>query len=490
LFKNSKFDLFCFGSIPSQFLLKKAIAHITFILIFLVIPVSGIFIHPIYAGDLAHVGIINFTDKTSSPDYQYLSESIPNAINSSMQKKFEYIRSNPESTQRTAEKYGSKKALPDQNLVRKITADTNSDIIIFGAYNFNRQENMLAITTGIYLKSSDKILFLPEITNPIDSTIFKAVDKTAAQIVEKIAKITSRQEEKTKMEAAGASKNLSKTKLKRPAETSESPKKQILKAYETERKRIFLTTDYFSNKFWRGSNFYGSNSGYLLTGVQIDVLDNITAKVSHELPLQSMDRENSVQLEPSYYNLFASGLRYFPGKFFGQYLIMGFEYKYFYNYSDEKLVALPSMSAYSRSFFLAYLQIFLPLHLYLLIITDLYPDDMNGERSRYGDLYINLTFDKKLTAIKIVDGLTLGIKMSAAFYKNDRHDLKSTKTDESRTGICDLTSGLYIVQKLGSDFLNLQALIAYILVPRKEWYDAEGNDKHQVLFRLGMHYRF
>ena len=148
----------------------------------------------IQAEELARVVILEFVNKTGSNAYGYLSSSIAGAVDESMKSRFEYIRIEPESAQKKANTILIGGTLNERNAAR-IAGDTGSDIVISGAISKDEGGAEIEITTTIYLATAKKVIELDKIHNKIDSTIFKATDKVAGAIVEKITDLARRQEE-------------------------------------------------------------------------------------------------------------------------------------------------------------------------------------------------------------------------------------------------------------------------------------------------------
>jgi hypothetical protein len=445
-----------------------------------------LFFHPVFAGELARVGIVNYTDKTGSKDYEYLSESIANGIDKSMQEKFEYIRTDSKLTQKVA-KNSKLTELLDLSGVRDVSLKTKSDIVIYGSYSYNKENKLLVIKTCIYLKTPDYIIFLPEVPNAVDSTIFEAVDRVAEQIVQKITLIAIEQEEKAKEVVERASIGVIKLSKKKPP--PESVKKKIYKEKEHVRSSVYLASDYYSNKFWRGSNFYGRKAGYIFTGIHYELIESVSLEASHELPLGGYAVNSTGSSLTNFYE-FGSGIEYFPGEILWSYVILGLKYHYYYNSSERIDIKNRDMSMRYQSRLTGWLRIMLPLSFYLTFISDYYTDDDSGERSALGDIYCILSYRKNLLSIDILEGSFLGIQFSIAYYKNDREDLKSTSLNEGRSGISDMRSGIYLIQKVGIENLSLNASAYYIYVPMEEWYSDFGNDRHQILFQFGLRFNY
>ena len=149
----------------------------------------------LYAADsnesLARVSIRNFSDQTNSKNYQYLSESIPEAIEKSMKDKFEFNsmnRKNNEALEKNFEKDLSQFDLPT---FKKFAQKTNSDIIIFGRYTYDATAREIMFQPVIYIAQGDKLVTVATRSNKVDSTIFQATELIADDIVAEITRMAN-----------------------------------------------------------------------------------------------------------------------------------------------------------------------------------------------------------------------------------------------------------------------------------------------------------
>lgn len=148
--------------------------------------------------ELARVAIIDFHNKTGSPNYQYLASSLSSAIGVSMRDQFEYFRVDPMKTQRSANLLYKVIKEFDQLVVSQFSMQHKADILIYGDYNYDKKKDLISINTRIYFLQPDVMLNLDSIENKIDSTLFTAVDKVANQIVQAIADLARQQSEQNK----------------------------------------------------------------------------------------------------------------------------------------------------------------------------------------------------------------------------------------------------------------------------------------------------
>ncbi|MDH4198862.1 MAG: hypothetical protein OEV66_00635 [Spirochaetia bacterium] len=163
--------------------------------------------------DLARIAIIPMQDRTGTENFQYLSESLSEAIHSSMQKNFLYAqidslevkkaifdleqealavekesnaRKNffldifrPRRKPKSVERIQLEKT---QKLAKKL----NADIVIYGNYIFDEKSNEMVISTSLYFGLINAIRPISDMRNPVDNTIFTTTDKAAKAIIVEI----------------------------------------------------------------------------------------------------------------------------------------------------------------------------------------------------------------------------------------------------------------------------------------------------------------
>ena len=161
--------------------------------------------------ELARVAILPIENKTGSENFQYLSESLTDAINDSMQKSFTYTKiganeinkavrdvetaillkekiENEKGDKKPEKKLSEKElaAESEKKQLEKIQALSdalNADIIIYGNYMMDENTNDMIFHTNFYLGMAKTLKPIPETRNQVDSTIFTATDKVAKTII-------------------------------------------------------------------------------------------------------------------------------------------------------------------------------------------------------------------------------------------------------------------------------------------------------------------
>jgi len=170
--------------------------------------------------ELARVVILPFMDRTNSKNFQYMSESLSEAIHRSMLKNFSYNKVDdgnvkkaeyeadqllkkskingkrkPGTIKRSAKEGVEKKVKTEAEvqfdddqlfLAEQIAKNTKSDIVIYGNYNYDNTTNELVFSVTIFLAASGEANELDETRNVVDVTIFKATDLVAKNLVDTI----------------------------------------------------------------------------------------------------------------------------------------------------------------------------------------------------------------------------------------------------------------------------------------------------------------
>lgn len=138
------------------------------------------------ASDLARVAIMQFQNESQSANYEWVEKSLPDAINDSMRARFEFIRQDENKVAAVAARYKLVNGEYQQADADKIARESQSDILIFGNFRLNETGDKLVLRAIIYNAQGKKVIGTVEDTSSLDSKIFKAIDRLAAGIVERI----------------------------------------------------------------------------------------------------------------------------------------------------------------------------------------------------------------------------------------------------------------------------------------------------------------
>lgn len=183
---------------------------------------------------LAKVAILAFRNDTGSENYSYLTGSLANAIDSSMQKNFQYLRIPPEEAnskweavlreaaeadeaagsgskedeekaQKKAQKEEKKEAKKEDRDImgdglgiadgegkkerqelrhmQELAGRIGADIVIYGNFTHDPELNEIVFNVSMYLAGTESSKAVPETRNVLDGTIFKATEKVGNTIV-------------------------------------------------------------------------------------------------------------------------------------------------------------------------------------------------------------------------------------------------------------------------------------------------------------------
>ncbi|MDH4199538.1 MAG: DUF1566 domain-containing protein [Spirochaetia bacterium] len=131
------------------------------------------------------IAIIPFEDKTGSPNYAYLAESIQDAVGAEMGKKFSFKSVDPAKLKEAfSDSDISKRS--DLEAIKKSAETLNADFMIFGDYIFNSKTNQIEMTTQLYLPLIKSNRQLKKISNAVDSSLFSATAKVANSVIVEI----------------------------------------------------------------------------------------------------------------------------------------------------------------------------------------------------------------------------------------------------------------------------------------------------------------
>ncbi|MBX3721955.1 MAG: hypothetical protein KF713_08955 [Turneriella sp.] len=133
-------------------------------------------------GALAVVAIPAYIDTTGSQNYGYLSGSLTDAVDSSMQQKFDYARANQKTVEGEAKKAWKANKVPSDAEIRQIAAATASDYVVVGSYTLSADKKQIIFNTRIFI-APDKFINVTPLANNADATLFDATNKVATEIV-------------------------------------------------------------------------------------------------------------------------------------------------------------------------------------------------------------------------------------------------------------------------------------------------------------------
>lgn len=145
------------------------------------------------SGGLASVAILDFYDRTNSPLYAWLSNSLSTAIDGSMQRIFEYERANEKISSEVGKKvFRSSSDISSRNL-KEFQAQTGADYLIFGFYSINPQNGNIVIESKVFDLVKKTAIGGSRTESPVDARLFNVVDQIAQGIVQDIFTMTQKQ---------------------------------------------------------------------------------------------------------------------------------------------------------------------------------------------------------------------------------------------------------------------------------------------------------
>lgn len=142
------------------------------------------------SAQLATLAILDFSDKTKVKHYQWMSGSLASAVSNSMEKVFTFNKAN-ESLVKSNALILTAKEEPKKNDLEQFQKNASSDFVILGHYFLETDGKRMVIVASVYdLVLKEKITTIRETTN-VDSSLFKAVDSVARQIVQAIYRMAT-----------------------------------------------------------------------------------------------------------------------------------------------------------------------------------------------------------------------------------------------------------------------------------------------------------
>lgn len=211
---------------------------------------------------LAIVALPDYVDATGSKNYAYLGPSLTDAINNSMQERFDFQRADKAAVDREVKRLWRPGKVPLDSDVKQIAILTRSDYVIVGSYTLNPRKTQVTFATRVFV-APDRFIAVPDVTNAVDATLFDATNKVAAEIVRVIEADARAQQ--AKLAATPTGKPGEKIALAKAAETPPPPKPAPAKKSEPvddeaervyARNAVYAGISYQGNYFERHTQFY------------------------------------------------------------------------------------------------------------------------------------------------------------------------------------------------------------------------------------------
>lgn len=147
---------------------------------------TGAGLHAQAESELARVGIAEFRNVDRNADYDWVEKSLPDAIDTSMKARFEFVRQDENKVNAAVSQVMAEAQHSRIDTAAKIAALSQSDILIFGEFTVDAANSELTLRARIYNTAGRRFIGEIEEKSEINSRIFKNIDQMAAQIVSHI----------------------------------------------------------------------------------------------------------------------------------------------------------------------------------------------------------------------------------------------------------------------------------------------------------------
>lgn len=154
---------------------------------------------------LVRVAIVKLVNVSKQPLYDYLSESVTDATQNSMEKKFIYFHVPAAATQQVSTELNGHEGMIGEARLREHALAMDADLIIFGSYTTSAGKKGDAIEIMITVFRADKAEKIGQINRKtrISGTIFSEIENIAAELVAQIVQYRKSQiEERGQAETA------------------------------------------------------------------------------------------------------------------------------------------------------------------------------------------------------------------------------------------------------------------------------------------------
>lgn len=142
---------------------------------------------------LARVAILTYADETGTNNFGYMPNSLTEAIDKSLQRKFEYVREDPAKSE-TARRKIKASGILNATEAAQYCVKNDVQILVLGQFKYDAAKKQIVVDTYISLGSKENYRALPERRNPTDASIFTLADKVADDIVAEMTKIAKEQQ--------------------------------------------------------------------------------------------------------------------------------------------------------------------------------------------------------------------------------------------------------------------------------------------------------
>ena len=146
---------------------------------------------------LLSLSVLPMINKTSSKNYQYLSNSIASGIRKEIKSRFKYKpykSSLAKQALLTILKKEKKRWLHlDESHIQKISSTNNIDILIYGSYTKGKSKGKIdavVIRIGIFIQFKNKTHWVQDFKTAIDASMFTNLGRVSEAVVNKIYELT------------------------------------------------------------------------------------------------------------------------------------------------------------------------------------------------------------------------------------------------------------------------------------------------------------
>lgn len=153
--------------------------------------------------ELARVAILTYDDETGTKNFAYMPDSLTEAIDKSLQKRFDYVREEPKKSEEQRRRI-KKTGIFTAKEAAQYCARFDVQILVYGRFTYDDKSRQLVVDTWISLGSEKDHRQLKERRNPTDASIFNLADKVAEDIVQEMTQIALEQKKSAQSAATPA----------------------------------------------------------------------------------------------------------------------------------------------------------------------------------------------------------------------------------------------------------------------------------------------
>lgn len=137
------------------------------------------------------IAILPLEDKTNSPDFEWVRESVPAAMATDLKRLYDFtvLPLSEASHQYQLAQFGSTN---EREQIRRTAARLGVEALIYGNFTLEKEKNRIVIHCNLYLAASDSSIPISDISVPLSAQMFSAISTTSEVLALDIEKYSTK----------------------------------------------------------------------------------------------------------------------------------------------------------------------------------------------------------------------------------------------------------------------------------------------------------